>query len=88
MRIVYRKYLLQMDDRGFAASDFAMVDMRLARLVAQCKIEEFAVPVNNLLRVDLLRRWQRSGRRYGAFVRWLLCSADRTMTFVHSLIFR
>ena len=88
MRIVYRKYLLQMDDKSFAASDFAMVDMRLARLVAQCKIEEFAVPVNNLLRVDLLRRWQRSGRRYGAFVRWLLRSADRTMTVVHSLIFR
>lgn len=88
IRIVYRKYLLWMDDESFAASDYAMVDMRLARVVAQCKIEGFAVPVNNLLRVDLLRRQQRCGRRYSAFVRWLLRSADSTMTFIHSLIFR
>jgi glycosyltransferase involved in cell wall biosynthesis len=88
VRIVYRKYLLMMDDESFAASDFEMVDLRLARLVAQCKIEDFAVPVNNLLRVDLLRHQQHGRRRFSAFTRWLLCTADSTMAFIHSLIFR
>lgn len=88
VRIVYRKYLLVMDAKSFADSDFEMVDMRLARLVAQCKIENFAVPVNNILKVDLFCRWQQRHRRFGAVVRWLLRSADGAMTTIHSLIFR
>jgi hypothetical protein len=88
VRIVYRKYLLVMGDKEFAESGFEMVDVRLMRLLAQCNIEEFSVPVNNLFRVDLLHHWQRSGRRYSTMSRWLLRSCDRLMTKVHSLIFR
>ena len=55
MRIVYRKYLLVMDDKTFAQSGFEMVDVRLMRLMAQCGIEKFNVPVNNLLRLKKLR---------------------------------
>lgn len=88
MRIVYRKYLLVMDDKTFAQSGFEIVDVRLMRLMAQCGIEDFNVPVNNLLRVNLLQRWLRKGRRYSASVRWLLRTFDRTMTIIHSAIFR
>ena len=88
VRIVYRKYLLVMGDKEFAESGFEMVDVRLMRLLAQCNIEEFSVPVNNLFRVDLLHHWQRSGRRYSTMSRWLLRSCDRLMTKVHSAIFR
>ena len=88
VKIVYRKYLLAMSDKAFAESGFEMVDVRLMRLLAQCKIEEFGVPVNNLFRVDILRHWHRSGRRYSALVRWVLQTIDKTMTTIHSVIFR
>ena len=88
VKIVYRKYLLAMSDKAFAESGFEMVDVRLMRLLAQCKIEEFGVPVNNLFRVDILRHWHRSGRRYSALVRWVLQTIDKTMTAIHSVIFR
>ena len=88
VRIVFRKYLLMMDNNSFADSDFEMVDLRLMRLVVQCKIEDFSVPVNNLLKVDLLRHWQQRHRRYGALVRHLLITADSFMSWVHALIFR
>ncbi len=87
-RIVYRKYLLVMGDKEFAESGFEMIDVRLMRLLAQCKIEEFRVPVNNLFRVDLLRHWHHTGRRYTPCVRWALRNFDRLMSKVHSLIFR
>lgn len=88
LRIVYRKYLLVMSDKEFAASGFEMVDVRLMRLVSQCKIENFNVPVNNLFRVDILRHWQRRGRRYSASMRCLLRTFDKIMTIIHSAIFR
>ena len=88
VKIVYRKYLLAMSDKAFAESGFEMVDVRLMRLLSQCKIEEFGVPVNNLFRVDILHHWHRSGRRYSALVRWLLQTIDKTMTTIHSVIFR
>jgi len=65
-----------------------MVDLRLMRLVAQCKIEDFSVPVNNLLKVDLLRYWQQRHKRYGTLVRHLLIAADSFMSWLHALIFR
>ena len=88
VRIVCRKYLLAMDDKEFANSDFEMVYVRLMQHVARCRIADFAVPVNNMLRVDLLRHWQRKNRRYGSFVRRLLALADSTMVAVHSVLFR
>ena len=88
MRIVYRKYLLAMDSKSFAESDFEMVDARLAQLAQQCKIEELSVPVNNLFKVDLLGRWQRRGRRYGGVARWFLRMVDDAMVWVYSMIFK
>lgn len=88
IRIVFRKYLLVMDDVEFAKSDFEMVYVRLMHLLSKCRIGEFAVPVNNMLKVDLLGFWQRKNRRYSAFTRWLLRCADKTMARVHSAIFR
>jgi hypothetical protein len=88
VRIVFRKYLLVMSDEAFATSDFEMVYVRLMRLVAQCKIAQFAVPVNNMLRVDLLQHWEKRGRRHRAFWRCLLKMLDATMVAIHSAIFR
>jgi len=88
IRIVYRKYLLLMSDRGFLASDFEMVDVRMMRLLGQSKVENFTVPVNNILRIDLLRHWQRKGRRYSSFMRWLLRTFDSVMVSAHKAIFR
>ncbi len=87
MRIVYRKYLLVMDDKSFANSDFQMVDLRLMRLAEQCKIEALGVPVNNILRVDLLRHWQRYNRRHTSLVRCLLLAAETLMQVVYAAIF-
>lgn len=88
IRIVCRKYLLVMGDREFAQSDFEWVYVRLMQLAAQCHIENFAVPVNNRLKVDLLRHWQKRNRRHCTAVRKTLYSLDRAMTTVHAMIFR
>ena len=88
MRIVYRKYLLVMEDRTFANSDFEMVDVRMMRLAAQCGVEELAVPVNNLLKIDLLHHWQHYGKRHLPLVRKLLSAMDRLMVALHAMIFR
>ena len=88
IRILYRKYLLVMSDKGFGESDFKDVDSRFMHLMEQCQIETFDVPVNNLLRINLLRRWQHRGRRHSAFVRWALQRIDKTMAAVHAMIFR
>lgn len=88
VRIVFRKYLLVMNDNAFANSDYELVYVRLMQLLAQCKIEVFAVPVNNLLRVDLLAYWQKKGGRYCPFLRQILYNADKAMTAIHALLFR
>ena len=88
VKIVYRKYLLVMDKQSFAASDFEMVDVRLMQLVSQCRIENFTVPVNNLLKVDLLKLWRKRGRQYSPMVRRSLFMLDRCMAWIHSAIFR
>lgn len=88
IRIVFRKYLLVMSDEAFAESDFEMVYVRLMQLVTQCGVKELSVPVNNLLKVDLLHQWQRRSCRYGSFSRWLLATADSAMSTIHALIFR
>lgn len=87
IRIVYRKYLLVMPNTMFAASNFGEMDAQLTALLAQCGIEELGVPVNNMLKVDLLARWRKKGRRYGV-ARKLLLWADRSMSVVHTLLFR
>lgn len=88
LRIVYRKYLLGMDNAQFASSSFVEVDRRLCTLVEACNIERLAVPVNNLLPIDLLRHQRRRGRRYSAVVRWVLRTMDNIMVALHALIFR
>ena len=88
LRIIFRKYLLVMDDRAFKNSGFELVYVRLMHLVAQCKIDGLAVPVNNLLKVDLLEYWRAFGRRYSSLVRGVLRGADSLMSAVHSLLFR
>jgi hypothetical protein len=77
-----------MNDNAFANSDYELVYVRLMQWLAQCKIEVFAVPVNNLLRVDLLAYWQKKGGRYCSFLRQILYNADKAMTAVHALLFR
>ena len=88
MKIVYRKYLLAMPNKVFAISDFEAVDKRLTALLAECGIEGLKVPVNNLLKVDLLARWCSKARRHSTFVRCLLSWVDEAMVWAHSILFR
>jgi hypothetical protein len=88
MRIVYRKYLLLMDEEAFAASDFVMVDARLDYLAKQCQIAELPVPVNNLFKVDLLGHWRDKGSRHRRAKRVILQFVDRLMMWGYSLIFK
>ena len=88
MKIVYRKYLLAMPNKAFAISDFEAVDKRLTALLAECGIEGLKVPVNNLLKVDLLARWRSKGRRNSALVRGFLSWVDEIMVWAHSMLFR
>ena len=88
MRIVYRKYLLVMSDAEFDKSDFEMVYVRLMQLIGQCRIEKFSVPVNNILKIDLLGRWQRYGKRLAPLFRKTLLAVDSLMVALHAMIFR
>lgn len=88
IRIVLRKYLLDMPDDAFAAAGFDEIYSRLRGLADSCGIESIDVPVNNMLRVDLLARWLRRGRRYPSAVRRILRSADSFMVLVHGVMFR
>lgn len=88
VRIIYRKYLLEMDDDQFENSDFLAVDRLLMLLVQRCKISDLEVPVNNLLRVDLLSHWHRYRKRHSSPIRSILRAADTTMSYLHRTIFR
>ena len=87
-RIIYRNYLLAMDDTQFRASDFEHIDAKLAQQLARCGIEELKVPVNNLMKVDLLHHWRKYGRRHYSFIRHLLQFADKTMVALHAILFK
>ncbi|MBS6460056.1 MAG: glycosyltransferase family 2 protein [Alistipes sp.] len=88
MRVVLRKYLLDMPDDAFAGAGFGKVYSRLRSLADDCGIGAIDVSVNNLLRADVLAPWLRRGRRYPSFVRLMLRSADSLMVFVHGALFR
>ena len=87
VKIILRKYLLVMNDAEFADSDFKDVYARMMQIVRQCQIEDFAVPVNNMLKVDLFAYWQQQNRRYATFQRTCLYLLDKVMAAVYSLIF-
>ena len=88
IKIVYRKYLLAMSNNSFANSDFAEVDNRLTNLAEEYQIGMLKVLVNNKLKVDLLARWRKTGKRYGAIARISLLLMDKFMAWGHALIFR
>ena len=88
VRIIYRKYLLAMSDVQFSASHFDESDTSLIHLLEMCGIEELQVPVNNVLKVDLLQYWRKRGCRYNRATRWLLQSAEKAMVAIHSALFR
>ena len=88
IRIIYRKYLLVMNDVEFAQSDFKSVNARLMQLASDCGIEKLAVPVNNRLKFDLLSYWQKRHKRYHKVVRKMLYMLDRMMSAVHAMIYR
>lgn len=87
IRIILRKYLLVMSDAEFAESDFDDAYARMMKLVDDCEIVNFTVPVNNMLKVDLLNYWQHNRLRYATAKRQALYLLDKVMTAVHSLIF-
>ena len=88
VRIIYRKYLLAMSDAQFIASKFEQTDAKLTQLLARCGFEELKVPVNNLMKVDLLHHWRKYGRRHCSFIRHLLQCADKTMIALHAILFK
>jgi glycosyltransferase involved in cell wall biosynthesis len=88
MATVYRKYLLDMSDAQFVASDFEAVDVRLSALAKRCGLAPLRCSVNGVLRLDLLGKWRRSGTRYSSMVRSALRWADRVMMRLHELLFR
>lgn len=88
IKILYRKYLLVMGNKAFAESDFSAVDAHLSALAQECNIQSITVPVNNVLKVDLLAYWRAQGKRYGLLTRKLLAWTDAIMAWGHALLFR
>ena len=83
MQTVLRKYLLEMDDQNFMTSDFKHTLESFTNLAPQ----PMSVPVNGVLKIDLLSRWRKKGTRYPKRVRLLLNAADNFMQRIYKLIF-
>ena len=83
MQGVLRKYLLEMDDRQFAESDFATVLSQFKSFAPQT----LSVPINGKLKIDLLQRWEQRARRYPQWLLRVLMCADSAMQRVYRLIF-
>ena len=83
MQTVLRKYLLEMSDGDFAVSHFAQTLESFTQLAPQ----PLSVKINNMLKIDLLKPWRRSGKRYPKFIRQILMFADKTMQRAYRTIF-
>lgn len=88
IRIILRKYLLEMPDGSFDPSAFDSVYADLRGLADRCGIGEIDLPVNRMLKTDLLVHWLATGKRYPVFVRGAFRLADRLMMRMHAAIFR
>lgn len=87
-RIVLRKYLLEMSALEFEQSDFMDVYPQMNSCYSALLPDGLHVYVNNILKVDLLERWNRTGKRFSALVLLALRRADRLMAAIHSFLFR
>ena len=83
MQTVLRKYLLEMSDGDFTASNFAQTLESFTTLAPQ----PLTVTVNNKLKIDLLRSWNKSGKRHAKFIRQAIMFADRFMQRAYRTIF-
>ena len=83
MQSTLRKYLLEMDDQSFALSDFE----KALNSFTQLSHRAITVPVNGMLKIDLLKRWKKRGTRYSESTRSLLITLDNTMQRIYKLIF-
>ena len=83
MQSTLRKYLLEMDDQSFALSDFE----KALNSFTQLSHRAITVPVNGMLKIDLLKRWKQRGTRYSESTRSLLITLDNTMQRIYKLIF-
>lgn len=81
---VLRKCLLEMDDRQFIESNFVEMLETFTRLAPR----QLTVPVNGMLKIDLLKKWRKGGSRYSRTIRQLLITADRFMQRVYNLIYK
>ncbi|MBQ9137713.1 MAG: glycosyltransferase family 2 protein [Alistipes sp.] len=83
MQTVLRKYLLEMDDRTFATSNFEATLAAFMRYAPQ----PLRVYINGKLRVDILRRWQRRGSRYPRLIRRAILAVDSAMQRIYKALF-
>lgn len=83
MQSVLRKYLLEMDDQSFANSDFAATLESFLRYAPM----PLSVPINGVLKFDILARWRVKGRRYSAMTRKAMLAAHSAMEWIYRLIY-
>ncbi len=83
MRSLLRKYLLDMDDKHFAMSNFDRVVTTLKTLAPA----PLKATINPLLSIDLLALWERYNRRLPRWVRSVLIATDSAMQRIYRLLF-
>ena len=83
MQGVLRKYLLEMDDNSFITSDFSSTLETFTRYAPI----PLTVPINGVLKFDILPRWRSKGRRYNTIVRKAMLATDSAMQWIYKLIF-
>ncbi|MBQ0080326.1 MAG: glycosyltransferase family 2 protein [Alistipes sp.] len=88
MSVILRLILLEMDDNAFQSCDFPLILRKLKDLKERLHINRLKVRVNPVLRFDLLKYWERHGRRPRRLVLGTMRFSDRAMKYLYSLIFR
>ena len=83
MQGVLRKYLLEMDDNSFITSDFSSTLETFTRYAPI----PLTVPINGVLKFDILPRWRNKGRRYKTIVRKAMLATDSAMQWIYKQIF-
>lgn len=83
MQGVLRKYLLEMDEKSFITSDFNSTLEAFTRYAPM----PLTVPINGILKFDILPRWRSKGKRYRTIIRKAMLATDSAMQWLYRLIF-
>lgn len=88
VRVILRKYLLEMSSSEFAQSDFPSIWNKLLILSQKCAISIDDIYPSSVIKISLSQPWQSSQRRLSTPVRKIILFAEKVMNIIYEFMFR